>query len=330
MRGSRAWAPLHVASLALLGGLLLAGCGDGPPTTWYAREGAVVVGVFDCPRDALAKGLLTEWLAAPTPPDAPLPSAAQATDTATLLPVSDVVGRWRVVAGPNILSGAPLAVSLGASADQFAAFGVRASAWAEYGNPALGGRAMLRIDMFDTGSPENAYGLYSQRRVPQGDIKGIGAQAYVGARDVWAWVDRFVYTVTIYNYSTDTSEALIAFAERVGRRIVGVESPPSLVTDLPAGRLMRFSHRWFRTEAQRDTAAGHAGLHAFALSEGSRGFVAKLAVDERRHADAFYVAFPSEGDAVSAMHALRASAVAGADIRDARIGTESVRIRPSQ
>jgi hypothetical protein len=152
----------------------------------------------------------------------------------------------------------------------------------------------------------------------------------VGARDVMAWVDRFVYTVTIYNYSTDTSEALIAFAEHVGRHTVGVESPPSLVTAVPAGRLMQFSHRWFRTEAQRATAATHESFLAFQVPAGSRGFVAKLVVGEGRLADAFYVVFPSEADAARALDALRAAHEAGSQVLDAKIGAESYRIRPGR
>jgi hypothetical protein len=315
--------------MALAVGLLLAGCG-GVPTTWYARQGSVLVGVYDCPRDSVAKALLAEWLASTPPPDSPPATAVQTTDIATLLPGAGAVGRWEVVTGPKTVEGARLSMSLGPSAGHYAAFGLGISAWAEYGNPALGGRAMLRIDIFDMGSPENAFGLYSQRRVPQGEIKTIGAQAYVGARDVLAWVDRFVYTVTIYNYSTDTAEALIAFAEHVGRHTVGVESPPSLVTAVPSARLMRFSHRWFRTAAQRATAATHPGFDAFAIPEGSRGFVAKLVVAERQHADAFYVAFPSEADAERALAALRAGAGAGADVRDAKIGVESFRIRTNR
>ncbi len=328
--GARAWSRSALASLALVSGLLITGCGDGTPTTWYAREGAVVAGVFDCPKNSVAKALLTEWLASAPPPDGAPLGAVKTADIAALLPGPGAVGRWEVVTGPKTVEGALLYASLGPAAAHYEAFGMGASAWAEYGNPGLGGRAMLRIDIFDMGLPENAFGLYSQRRVPQGEIKGIGAQAYVGARDVFAWVDRFLYTVTIYNYSTDTSEALMAFAEHVGRKTVGVETPPSLVTGVPSSRLMRFSHRWFRTAAQRRTAAGHAGLHAFELPEGARGFVAKAALGDGRHVDAFYVAFPTEQDATRAFGALRGSHGAGARVRDARLGAESFRIRPSR
>ncbi|MBT3268668.1 hypothetical protein HN371_16050 [Candidatus Poribacteria bacterium] len=310
--------------------LVAAGCGDATPTTSYARQGSVVVGVFECADAATAKALLREWLAAPAPRAAPQPSAIASDDVAALLPNDAAIGRWVAVAPPQVVAGDALPLFLEQEADQYAAFGVQRVGWAEYANPMLGGRPMLRVDIYDMGSPENAFGLYSQRRVAEGKIRGIGAEASVGPRDVLAWVDRFVYSVTIFNYSTDTAEALIEFAERLGRSIDGVESPPSLVTDTPSRHLMPFSHRWFRTPEQRASATRRAAMSLFSLPEGSRGFVAKAVVGEAGHAEAFYVAFPTEQAAADAFAALRGSAPGDTEARDAGIGVESVRFRSAR
>lgn len=317
------WWCVAVAACALV---VAVGCGDAAPTTWYARDGSVVVGVFDCPDDTAARNLLRDWLAAPPPADATPSSAVETHDLASLLPGDGVVGRWATTGPPRTASGDALPVLLAENAAQYAAFGVRQTAWAEYANPALGGRAMLRIDIFDMGTPENAFGLYSQRRVPEGKIRGIGAEASVGPRDVLAWVDRFVYTVTIYNYSTDTASALIDFAERMGRDIVGVETAPSLVAEASSRHLMPFSHRWFRTAGQRATASRREALSRFALPAGSRGFLAKAAVRDG-FAEAFYVAFPTDRAAAEAFAALRDSAGPGSHVSDAGIGSESARVR---
>jgi hypothetical protein len=312
--------------IALAVCVVVVGCGDAVPATWYARDANVVVGVFDCPDARTAKALLTEWLGAPAPRDAPHPTAIANDDITAMLPGDGKIGRWQAIARPLVVSGDALVLFLEGAAAQYGAFGVRQAAWAEYGSPALGGRPMLRVDIYDMGSPENAFGLYSQRRVPEGKIRGIGAEASVGPRDVLAWVDRFVYSVTIYNYSTDTAEALMQFAEHMGRTIAGVESPPTLVTDVPAGRLMPFSHRWFRTPEQRVSATRRDAMSLFSLPEGSRGFVAKAVVGEGLLAEAFYVAFPTEAAAADAFAALRPTGGGMAEARDAGIGIESVRI----
>ena len=193
----------------LVGAWAVAGCGDGTPTTWYVRDGPILFGVFDCVDDAAAKDLADAWLATSPRAHVNPPSAVDVTDLASLLPADGVVGRWAMTGPPRTADTERLPRALGDAAGQFIAFGVREGAWVEYANPALGGKAMLRIDIFDMGTPENAFGVYSQRRVPEGKIRGIAAEGSIGGQDVLAWIDRFVYTVTIYNYSTDTSSSLI-------------------------------------------------------------------------------------------------------------------------
>ncbi len=319
--------PAATASCAALLFVFLGGCGEESPATYVALQGSVIAGVWECPDGARAKAVLRRWLSATIPDDGPTPATHDDSFLRTLLPGDSTVPDWELV-GPAVeVWPEELGDFLRRSARDYLAFGVRGAVSAEYRNPSLNKRAELRVDVYDMGTPERAFGFYSQRRVPGVPLELIGAQASVGAREVYAWEDRYHYYVTIYEYSDDTREALLAFAEHVGEKIRGVTAPPVLVEALWVDGVVPWSHRWFRTSEQARVASRVPGLTVLPLNEGTRGVVAQIALEDGRSAEAFCVVYP-DGQAGPAYDALRTALEGPFDVAPIRVGEAGFRAGP--
>jgi hypothetical protein len=221
-----------------------------------------------------------------------------------------------------------LADFLRRSPSDYMAFGVRRVVSAEYWNPRLGKHPELRVDVFDMGTPENAFGMYSQRRMPAGDIRAIGAEASVGTREIYAWQDRYHFFVTIHEYADDTREALILFARYVSDAIGVGGTPPSLVDSTLVEGVVPRSHRWFRTAAQAQVASRRNELLLLPLGPSVRGVVASLALEDGLTCQAFYIDFTKISLATDAYASLRTALESTSTINDERLGDTSFRALP--
>ena len=312
---------LRVAMIAIV----FAGCADERPATWVVRNGQVVAAVWDCADSGRAKSVLRAWASAPIPPDEPALPIHDDDFLRKLLPPDDAIPEWSMSSPPQNVTPDRLADFLRRSSSDYLAFGVRGVVSAEYWNPRLGKHPELRVDVFDMGTPENAFGLYSQRRLAAGDIRPIGAEASLGAREIYVWQDRYQFFVTIYEYADDTREALIAFARHVSDTIGVGGAPPSLVDSTLVEGVVPRSHRWFRTVAQAQVASRRSELLLLPLGPSVRGVVASLALEDGLTCDAFYIYFPETSLAVDAYGSLRAALETTSTINDERLGDSSFR-----
>jgi hypothetical protein len=306
-------------------GLAVNGCGESKPATWIARRGAVVVGVWDCPNDKKAESVLRAWLSATVPPDMP-PAPAQGDDrVARFIPDDDVIPGWtrdplQVVDSQGLLG------FLRATPVEYETFGFQHLASAEYRNLRFGPRLQLRVEVYDMGTPENAFALYSQKRIPGGTYRAFGGEAFIGGTETMAWADRYYLFIKIYEYADDTREALLAFTDKITRRIGGVKEEPTLLKAMEAEGTVPRSQRWFRTAQQAQIAAKDARLLLMSLSSETRGFVAQIQTDDFAKSEAFCVVFPTETEAVDQYSVLKeALAEKTADFQPAKLGDEAFR-----
>ena len=224
---------------------------------------------------------------------------------------------------------AELEAFLRAPAAQYEAFGVREVVSVEFRNVRISKEPLLRVDLYDMGTPENAFGLYSQRRIPGGTFRAFGAETFVGVRELYGWVDRFYFFVPIYEFAGDTREAMFGIAAYYDRRLrEGVTEPPTLVRALRKKGIVPFSVKWFRTPAQLRTATARQELLILGLDESTRGFTAKLRIEteDREPPEAFYVAFPTRERASAAYEALVGALGDSTTTRSIRLGDEGMRL----
>ncbi|MDA1192531.1 MAG: hypothetical protein O3A46_12720 [Candidatus Poribacteria bacterium] len=316
--------PLLLIALLALPTVWL-GCGEDAPTTWYVRKGNVVMGAWGA-RDAdRTKALLKAWVAAPVPPDTTYDAPPFDFDAMTAaFPENGVIKGWDRGGESDLGESAQLVDFLRVAPDQYVAFGDRGYVSQEFVNPRLTKEPLLRVDIHDMTTPDNAFGFYSQKRVVGGRIRALGAQSFVGARDLHGWSDRFYFYISVYEYSTDTVEAIEAFAYEVGKRLGGVTEAPLLTTALPMDDIVPFSPKWFRTTKQAQTATKQPDLFALQVDSSERGFVALLKLDEVVASDVFYIVYPSESAASEAFAALREVSIPH-NAKSAELGVESAR-----
>lgn len=89
----------------------------------------------------------------------------------------------------------------------------------------------VTLDVFDMGSPENAFGIYAAERSPSYQFITIGAEAYRNEGILNFLQDR--YYVKLAGFGTGADTVLEALARGLSGRIGGKASLPALLEKLP-------------------------------------------------------------------------------------------------
>jgi hypothetical protein len=115
------------------------------------------------------------------------------------------------------------------------------------------GEVDLTVDVFDVGTPQDAFGIYAAERSPNYDFVALGAEGYRNEGIVNFLQDR--YYVKLAAFGSGADAVLDLFAKSLSERIGGSRTLPALIAQLPA------SHRKPHTEQyMRKDPLGHAFL----------------------------------------------------------------------
>ena len=93
--------------------------------------------------------------------------------------------------------------------------------------------ASFTIDIYDMGTPLNAFGIYSSHRRPELTFESIGEEAIVSELDVMFYKGRFFVQVSAGSMEDVVTSAIIKQAEQLASRIEAT-APPAELTLLPA------------------------------------------------------------------------------------------------
>jgi len=119
-------------------------------------------------------------------------------------------------------------------------FGFRAVVVAQY---AKAGELGITIEVFDMGSAEDAYGVFSHAR--QSEDSGIG-QAYEHRGNLLCfWQAQYFVCVLADGGTQETSETCLALAQAIDGKILSSDGRPELVEYLPEAGLDPYSIRYF-------------------------------------------------------------------------------------
>lgn len=307
--------------------IVLLGCGREPkPETWIGRRGSAVFGIWDCDRPPIAERLLERWTIVSPPPDIPSRPEHDTAYLSSLLPPDNAVPGWERAAKPVDAEGHALEGYLRRAPVEFEAFGVQRLVAAEYRFPRLGPWAQLVIEIYDMGTPENAFGIYSHKRIPGGLFRAMGVESFVGNTEVSGWADRYYFSLRAYHFADEARDALRAFAKWITQRIRIQTAEPAPIRAYSDPLLVERSQRWFRTLSQAQLAGRNANLLLFPLSEKTRGFTARVKINEEKTAEGFCILFPGEPEAKTAIESMRSAlSHSGYMIRSVEKGDEAFR-----
>jgi hypothetical protein len=115
------------------------------------------------------------------------------------------------------------------------------------------GKVDLTVDVFDMGSPQDAFGIYASERSPKYDFVAIGAEGYRNEGIVNFLQDR--YYVKLAAFGDGADGVLDQFAKGLSARIGGSRTFPALIGQLPSANRKAHTEQYMRKDP-----LGHAFL----------------------------------------------------------------------
>ncbi|MGC4051430.1 MAG: hypothetical protein QM757_18890 [Paludibaculum sp.] len=104
----------------------------------------------------------------------------------------------------------------------------------------------LTLDIFDMGTPESAFGMFSAESAPTYDFFSLGTAAYRNEGIVNFAQDRYYVKLAAFGESSAT--LLNEYARAISVRIGGTSEPPVLIRRLPAKGRTQHSEQYIRKD----------------------------------------------------------------------------------
>lgn len=153
---------------------------------------------------------------------------------------------------------------------------------AEYGNEK---KASVIVEAYRHATPEDAFGIYSQERLPDGNFLNIGAEGYIDQHVLNFVSGRYYVKINSFNTGAEDREVLQLFAKKMAADLGEKGGLPSILTAFPAEGKRSHSEKYITRNF-----LGYSFLHsAFTADYESAGRKFKLflidaaKVDESRN-----------------------------------------------
>ncbi len=102
---------------------------------------------------------------------------------------------------------------------------------AEYGNEK---KASVIVEAYRHATPEDAFGIYSQERLPDGNFLNIGAEGYIDQHVLNFVSGRYYVKINSFNTGAEDREVLLLFAKKMAADLGEKGGLPSILTAFPA------------------------------------------------------------------------------------------------
>ncbi len=162
----------------------------------------------------------------------------------------DLLG-WVQSRAPSTYQGQTLyrdrAVSPAASPDLYYAYGFQRQAEAEYQAPQFGSKPLILLEIFDMGTPENAFGIYNFYTYPRMKFEWVGAKAMLSGGYLRFAKGKYFVQIEGYEFATGIREGMIALAKAVAAEIKDPPPEPRILTHLPNNNKIFGSTKLFRS-----------------------------------------------------------------------------------
>jgi hypothetical protein len=164
---------------------------------------------------------------------ATVPAPARA-DARTALPPA--AGNFKMKGKVVVYTPSTLENHIDGEAEAVKRFDFRQCAYAEYA-PSGQGNQLITVDVFQMGSPLDAYGYYSQQRNARARFLKMGAEGYQEPTALNFWKGPYYVrlAITAANAPPAFQQAMPQIARAVAARLTGPSSPPAMLSLLPPG-----------------------------------------------------------------------------------------------
>jgi len=162
------------------------------------------------------------------------------------LPASGAVSGWSLQGVARSFTPRDLWEYIDGEADLFVGYGFRGLETGQYARDTNAKRG-ITLDVYDMGTPLNAYGIYANERGDGGTSISVGAAGYVAGDLIAFW--KGGYYVKIAMMDSRDARAARALAQATAARLRGVTRLPAEFNRLPRQGRVAGSERYVRKDA---------------------------------------------------------------------------------
>ncbi len=126
------------------------------------------------------------------------------------------------------------------------AYGFKQQAEVEYEASRFGAKPLILLEIFDMGTPENAFGIYSFNTYPKAEIEWVGSKALLSGRYLRFSKGKYFIQIEGYEFATGIRDGMIKLANFVDDNIKEPPTKVPLLAILPSKRI-HGSEKLFRT-----------------------------------------------------------------------------------
>ena len=236
--------------------LLVVSC-EKEPGNWTAvhRAGESIYGVWRSPTKAAATLAVAEVkgnLRARGEQVSGLPILTTLAPV-ELLPVQVVAGRnvsqaeWVQSRAPSTYQGETLYRDRPVAPDLYHAYGFQRQAEVEYQSRKFGSEPLILLEIFDMGTAENAFGIYSFNTYPQAETVWVGSKALLSGGYLRFAKGKYFVEIEGYEFATGIREGIVALAKAISLQIQEPPTKVPLFALLPRANRIGGSEKLFRS-----------------------------------------------------------------------------------
>ena len=233
-----------------------------------------------------------------------------------LLPSDGEILDWVQARPPSTYEGKTLYRDRPTAPDLFYAYGFQQQAEVEYQTPRFGSRPLILLEIFDMGTPENAFGIYNFHVYPQVKFEWVGSKAILSGGYLRFSKGKYFIQIEGYEFATGIREAMVLLAKGIAGEIKDAAPKPQILNLLPNNKVSG-SIKVFRSDWVLRQIYSTLPVNVPQLTDTALGISARYRdnADSKNWMDAqivFIIRFPDPSAAKSAYTVYRDAVMAAA------------------
>jgi hypothetical protein len=181
----------------------------------------------------------------------------------------------------------------------------------------------IQIDIFDMGSSQNAYGIFSHSRETVDDFLGADIESEYSGGLLTFWKGRYYVSILAYP-ETDSKKLVVQkLGRRIGEQIQGPSIKPQLVNRLPEESLQPHSIKYFSHHTWLNTYHYFSNENLLNIDHTTEVVMATYQVDGPKPAVLILLQYPHEAAASNAQIAFKQAFMADAKA-DLSVGVDQL------
>ncbi|MFC1583838.1 DUF6599 family protein, partial [Candidatus Neomarinimicrobiota bacterium] len=153
----------------------------------------------------------------------------------TLLPRNDELAGWFADGEPEVAVGEDLYLLINGGAEIYHEYGFKRAIFQRYTDEEVNA---LNLEIYEMDSSQAAYGIYTFKTGNEGRSFNISREGWLESYYLNFWKAKYLVTITGLSPGTDMTKNISKMAELVSPKISGSSEKPSLISFLPAEKLL--------------------------------------------------------------------------------------------